>query len=288
MDTVIDAHQHYWDIGRDDYGWAAQGLASLDRNFLPDHLEPLLRESAVSKTVVVQVLNSDAETVWMAQLAERYPTIAGVVGWVNLRQSPESLKTDLDEVTASGRIVGIRHLVHEESDDDWLIRRDVLEGLAVLEDAGVPFDLLLRPHHLRHVPTLSDRLPKLRMVIDHIAKPRIRDHVTQPWAEALGAAAENPNVWCKLSGMVTEADHTSWVPEDLAPYVETALRVFGPGRLMYGSDWPVCTLAASYKQVHTALRSVLGGQDPASEHSIFARSATQFYGLAEPNQELSA
>lgn len=277
MKLVVDAHQHYWDARRFDYGWLDQGLPALDRAFLADELEPQLAGAGVTHTILVQVLHLAGETEWMLRLADAHQTIAGVVGWVDLTRDPDDVARELEALRRHPRLVGIRHLVHEEPDDDWLAREDVVRGLAVLEDLDVPFDLLLRPQHLRHVPRLSERLPRLRMVIDHIAKPQIRDHRMEPWATELRTAAENPNVWCKLSGMITEADLASWTPDDLAPYVETTLDAFGPDRLMYGSDWPVCTLAGSYERVIGALRHVLGELDPAVETSIFGGSAVSFY-----------
>jgi L-fuconolactonase len=283
---VVDAHQHYWDARRFDYGWVDQGLPTLDRAFLPEELEPQLADAGVVHSILVQVLHLDEETAWMLRLADAHASIAGVVGWVDLTRDPGDVATALAELRRHPRLVGIRHLVHEEPDDDWLAREDVLRGLAVLEAMDVPFDLLLRPRHLRHVPRLSERLPRLRMVIDHIAKPEIRDGRLQPWASELRAAAGNPNVWCKLSGMITEADLASWTADDLAPYVETAIDAFGADRLMYGSDWPVCTLAGSYDRVISALRHVLGEIDPAAETSIFGASALAFYRPAL--QEASA
>ena len=279
MAQVIDAHQHYWEVGRFDYRWPEQGIPSLDRDFLPEHLEPELAEAGVARTVLVQVLHTADETQWMLDLADRNPSIAGVVGWVDLTKAPEVVAGDLEAVRRHPRLVGIRHLVHEEPDDDWLARRDIVRGLGVLEVQSVPYDLLLRPQHLRHVPDLSEAVPDLPMVIDHIAKPLIRDGVVEPWGSEFRAAAENPNVWCKLSGMITEADHASWVAADLAPYVEIALDAFGTDRLMFGSDWPVCTPAGSYGSVVAALREVLGGIDTAVEDGLFGANATAFYRL---------
>jgi L-fuconolactonase len=277
MDLVVDAHQHYWEARRFDYGWNRQGLPPLDRDFLPAELEPQLKTAGVAHTILVQVLHSAHETEWMLRLADAHQTIAGVVGWVDLTRDPDVVEREVRRLRRNPRLVGIRHLVHEEPDDDWLARDDVGRGLAVLQDLDVPFDLLLRPRHLVHVPRLSEQLPRLRMVIDHIAKPEIRERRIEPWATDIKVAAENPNVWCKLSGMITEADHASWTSADLAPFVETTLDAFGPGRLMYGSDWPVCTLAGSYDRVIGALRSVLGGIDPGVETLIFGASAVGFY-----------
>jgi L-fuconolactonase len=277
VNAIIDAHQHYWEVGRFDYGWDRQGLPALDRDFLPADLEPQLEAAHVARTILVQVLHTADETEWMLALAGAHSSIAGVVGWVDLTQDPETVAGDLEALRRDPRLVGIRHLVHEEADDDWLVRDDVLRGLSVLEAMDVPFDLLLRPRHLAHVPTLSARLPRLRMVIDHIAKPEIAQRRREPWRSDMLAAAANPNVWCKLSGMITEADLASWIPADLAPYVEATLEAFGPERLMYGSDWPVCTLAGSYDRVIGALRSVLGDADASVESLIFAESAVRFY-----------
>jgi L-fucono-1,5-lactonase len=279
---VIDAHQHYWDVGQFDYGWTRQGLPALERDFLPSDLEPQLAAAGVQRTVLVQVLHTIDETRWMLDQAHGQDSIAGVVGWVDLTWAPESIEADLGELRRDRKLVGIRHLVHDEPDVDWLVRAEVLRGLGVLEAMDVPFDLLLRPPHLRHVPRLSERLPRLRMVVDHVAKPLIREAVLEPWASELAAAAENEHVWCKLSGMITEADHASWTPDDLAPYVESAMRSFGPGRLMFGSDWPVCTLAGSYQRVIDALRLVLRGVDAETEASIFGANARAFYRLDEP------
>jgi L-fuconolactonase len=277
---VIDAHQHYWKVDQFDYGWARQGVPSLDRDYLPHELEPQLDRNEVDGTVLVQVLHTEQETRWMLDLAHDHPSIAGVVGWVDLTQPPDTIAVRLEDLRRDPRLVGIRHLVHEETDVDWLRRADVVRGLAVLENQDVPFDLLLRPPHLPHVPWLSERLPRLQMVIDHLAKPRIRDGAMQPWAADMTAAAANANVWCKVSGMITEADHATWTAGDLAPYVAAAMRAFGPDRLMFGSDWPVCTLAGSYNRVIGALREVLGGIDDATETRIFKGSAQAFYGLS--------
>ena len=276
---MVDAHQHYWEVARFGYRWPEQGIPSLDRDFLPEHLEPELAEVGIDRTVLVQVLHTVGETTWMLDLADRHPSIAGVVGWVDLTKDPDRLSTDLEAVRSHPRLVGIRHLVHEEPDNDWLARPDVVRGLGVLEASGVPYDLLLRPQHLRHVPHVSEAVPDLPMVIDHLAKPLIRDGVVEPWGSEIRLAARNPNVWCKLSGMITEADHAGWVAADLAPYVEISLSAFGTDRLMFGSDWPVCTPAGSYGSVLAALRQVLGGIDPAVERALFGGNATAFYGL---------
>jgi L-fuconolactonase len=276
----IDAHQHYWDTNAFDYGWSRAGIPALDRPFLPADLRPHLAAAGIDRTVTVQVLHTLDETRWLLDLARGEPSICGVVGWVDLQASPDDIELALADLRRDPKLVGIRHLVHEEPDEDWLARPAVIRGLAVLAQHDVPYDLLLRPQHLRHVPLLSAKVPALRMVIDHIAKPLIREGRMEPWATDIRAGAVNPNVWCKLSGMITEADHASWSSDDLAPYVEVVLDAFGVDRLMYGSDWPVCTLAGSYDRVIGALRTVLGSIDADVEARLFGGSAAQFYGIA--------
>jgi L-fuconolactonase len=292
----IDAHQHYWDVastfpagegtwflGAVSYPWKYAELPELDRSFLPEELEPQLAEAGIGRTILVNVLHSPAETRWMLDLAGSHPSVAGVVGWLNLAQPVELVAADLDALRQDAKLVGIRHLTQFEPDARWLLRPDVISGLKVLERAGVPFDLLLTPAQLAAVPELSHRLPDLAMVIDHLAKPQIRDRVREPWASQIRAAAENPRLHCKLSGLVTEADLERWTPDDLPPYVEVVVEAFGPGRLMYGSDWPVCTLAASYRQVYESLAYSLAklsvNLEEEAGRAIFCENAARFYGV---------
>ena len=175
--------------------------------------------------------------------------------------------------------MGVRHVTQDEPDDDFIIRPDVLRGLSLLERAGLPFDLLFHVKHLRHVPTLARRLPGLPMVIDHLAKPRIKDRGLDDWLPDFQAASKFPNVFCKLSGMATEADRSSWAPADLKPYVHEALEAFGPERLMYGSDWPVCLLAGSYERIFDALVDALGPITETERALIFGGTAARFYQI---------
>jgi len=293
----IDAHQHYWDIARSfpldgypwvlgavTYGWRQAGLPQLDRGFLPADLEPQLRAHGVARTVLVNALHSLGETRWMLELADAHSSIAGVVGWVDLARPGEFVARDLD-VVRHPRLVGIRHLVQFEPDDGWLARPDVIAGLRALAGRGLAYDLLLTPPQLRRVPELSERVPDLDMVVDHLAKPNIKDGALEPWASDLRAAARNPRLCCKLSGMVTEADHATWTRADLRPYVEVALEAFGTDRVMYGSDWPVCTLAAGYDRVHEALartlEDILGRAAGAVGAAIFRDNAARFYKLGQ-------
>jgi len=285
MAEIIDAHQHFWQRSQPfDYAWLeAPALAAIRRDFMPEDLTPLLKNVGVSRSVFVQTQHNLQENRWALALAERHSFIAGIVGWVDLA-APDCEK-QLVEFRANPRFVGVRHITQDEPDDDFIIRADVLRGLRVLEKHDVPFDLLFYVKHLRHAATLARQLPELRMVIDHLAKPVIRERRTEDWLPHLQAAAKFPNVYCKLSGMVTEADWQNWTVNDLKLYVDAALEAFGPERLMYGSDWPVCELAGSYERVVHALRDLLASLSQAEKDAIFGGVATRFYalpGIAEP------
>lgn len=281
MPVVIDTHQHFWDVSRFEYPWMkGPELEPLRRNHLPADLEPLLAPAGVERTVFVQAQHNLEESRWVLRLAERYHFVAGVVGWVDLTR--EACEDQLAELRSHPRFVGVRHITHDEPDDDWIVREDVLRGLGVLERHGVPFDLLFRPRHLRHVPTLARKLPDLPMVIDHLAKPLIKEGRLDGWREDFEAAARFPNVHCKLSGMVTEADRDAWAPTHFEPYVRVALEAFGPERLMFGSDWPVCTLVASYDRVVSALEQALAPISADERAQIFGATAERFYGLRPP------
>ncbi len=280
MTITIDAHQHFWQLGLPfNYAWLnAPALAPIKRDYLPEHLEPLLRAAGVQRSIFVQTQHNLEETRWVLGLAERYSFLAGVVGWVDLA-SPDCERQLLD-LKRHPKFVGVRHVTQDEPDDDFIVRDDVLRGLAVLEKHGVPFDLLFYVKHLRHAATLARRLPALPLVIDHLAKPNIKDQRTTDWLPHLQAAAAFPNVYCKLSGLVTEADWRHWTVADLKPYVQSALELFGPERCMFGSDWPVCELAATYQQVHHALVETLGPLSDGERDAIFGGTAARFYRLS--------
>lgn len=277
--TGIDAHQHFWQLAKPfNYAWLdAPALAAIRRDYLPEHLAALMKQTPVRRSVFVQTQHDLEENRWALRLAETHDFIAGVVGWVDLA-SP-ACEDQLLEFKANPKFVGVRHITQDEPDDDFILRDDVLRGLRVLEKHQVPFDLLFYVKHLRHAATLAERLPGLPMVIDHLAKPRIKDRAVEDWLPHLREAAKYPNVYCKLSGMVTEADWKAWKPGDLAPYVKAALDLFGPRRCMFGSDWPVCELAATYSQVHDALVEALGSIHTEEREQIFSKTANQFYHL---------
>ncbi len=217
------------------------------------------------------------ENRWALSLAAKHDFIAGVVGWVDLA-SP-NCEEQLLEFKDQPKFVGVRHITQDEPDDDFIVRPAVLAGLKVLERHQVPFDLLFYVKHLKHAVTVAKHVPDLPLVIDHLAKPKIKQQSFDDWRPAFEAAAACPNMFCKLSGMVTEADHAKWKVQDLKPYVQTALDLFGPERLMFGSDWPVCELAASYEEVFHALKETLGPLSPSESEAIWGGTARRFYGL---------
>ena len=273
----IDAHQHFWDLDRFEYPWMPPAPSILRRAFLPGDLAPILEEHRFDGTVLVQAHTSLAETRWFLELADENVFILGVVGWCDL--TGERVGDTLDELQRHPLLKGIRHPVHDEDDVRWLVRDDVIRGLCELARRGIPYDLLLRPIHLPLVPLLAERVPDLRMVIDHIAKPLIASHIFDGWAEDMARAAQIPQVSCKISGMITEADPENWTADDLRPYVQHVMSLFPPERLMFGSDWPVCLLAGRWKQVLAAFTQAIGPQPEYVREHLLGKSAAEFYGL---------
>jgi len=272
----IDAHQHFWDIQRFSYPWMPGGESPLRRNFLPQQLETILKRNRFDGSVVVQANVIIGETHWLLDLASQHEFIRGVVGWVDLTDA--RLGHALDELGRHAKFKGVRHLVHDERDVNWLLRADVLAGLKELARRAIPYDLLLRPPHLKLVPRLAERLPDLRMVIDHIAKPPIAAQTMDGWAEDMAAAAQIPQLHCKLSGMITEAGR-NWKAAHLRPYVQHVMKLFGPDRLMFGSDWPVCTLAGTWKEALAAFTQALGPQAVEVQENLLGATAVKFYRL---------
>ncbi|NRQ35558.1 amidohydrolase family protein [Nonomuraea sp. NN258] len=274
---IVDAHQHFWNLETVDYPWLTPDLGILHRTYGPEDLMPELAAAGVDRTVLVQAADSLAETDAMLALADAHDFIAGVVGWVPLDR-PEEAAHQITKYRKHPKFVGVRHLIHDEPDPDWLVQDTVLESLGLLAATGLTLDVVSRlPRHLDHVVTLAERHPTLKIVIDHLSKPGIRDGRWEPWASGLARAAALPTVHAKVSGLVTEADHDRWTVADLRPYVEHAIEVFGPRRLMYGSDWPVALPAAGYQQVWAAARELLGETD---RDQVFGGTAGRFYGFS--------
>jgi L-fuconolactonase len=274
---IVDCHQHFWQVGRFNYPWMSPDLGVLYQDYLPEALSPLLPRHGVMQTVVVQASNSLEETRWLLELAEHHPFIAGVVGWIDLKGEAER---ELDELAAHPRFKGVRHLVESEPDDEWLAQAEVIRGLRALGARGISYDLLVHPRHLPAAISVVAQCPEVNFAVDHLAKPPIaRGEITE-WAQEFRKIARFDNVWCKLSGLVTEADWKGWSPRDLKPFVDVALECFGPRRLMFGSDWPVCLLAADYDCLVEAMQSLLAELNEADRRMILAENAARFYRLA--------
>ncbi|MFH8496359.1 amidohydrolase family protein [Streptomyces coeruleorubidus] len=274
--TVVDAHHHVWDLSVRDQDWIAEG-SPIRRDFTVKDLVPEARAAGVDRTVLVQTVTVPEETPEFLALADEHEMVAGVVGWTDLtRPDVADELARLRELPGGRYLKGIRHQVQGEPDPRWLLRPDVRQGLAAVADAGLVYDLVVLPHQLPACTEAAASLPGLTFVLDHLGKPPIASGALEPWASDLRALAALPNTVCKLSGMVTEADLASWTIDDLRPYAGTVLEAFGPDRLMFGSDWPVCTLAASYGDVLDTARRLTG---PADHARIFGATATRVYDL---------
>jgi len=276
---IIDAHQHFWRYNDRDYVWMGPEHAALRRDFLPPDLEPLMREVGVSGTVAVQARQMIKETEFLLELADRYRFIKGVVGWVDLR-SPR-VRDQLARFASHPRFVGVRHVLQDEPDDQFMLRPDFVRGIGALAEFDLAYDLLTFPKHLPFACELVAQFPTQRFVLDHISKPPIRAKRLQPWANDLRRLASYPNVYCKISGMVTEADWQNWKPEDLYPYVDVVIDAFGIDRVMLGSDWPVCTLAGSYAQVLGVALDYVARFNADEQEAICWRNAQRAYQLKE-------
>jgi L-fuconolactonase len=273
----IDAHQHFWrhDPVRD--AWISDEMAVLRRDFLPPELEGVLRAAGVDGCVAVQADTSEDETRFLLDLATRHDVVRGVVGWVDL--CAPDVEARLEHLAAYPRLCGIRHIVQAEA-DDYLTRADIARGIAAVGGAGLAYDILVYARQLPAVRSLVERLPdEQRLVVDHIAKPDIAAGRVEPWARHMRGLAEHANVWCKVSGLVTEADWAGWRPEDLRPYLDVVFEAFGPGRLLFGSDWPVCLLAAEYADVVGVVEDYAAHLGEDERAALFGGNARRCYRL---------
>ena len=277
--TVVDAHQHFWDPARVSYPWLASAYPELDRPFGFDDLAPCLHASDVDATVLVQSEDDEADNELMMDIASRHAEIAGIVAWAPL-DDPSALEATIALLRASGKLVGVRVLIHNRPDPDWLVRQDVQEGLAVLEKQGLTFDVVaVLARHLEHVPVIAERYPSLRLVIDHLAKPPIGRDLTT-WSELLTQAATCPNVFAKVSGLYpVQGDRHPWSVDDLRPAFAIALEIFGVDRLMFGSDWPICEVAGGYQRVMRALLELASDLTDDEQSALRGNTAIHCYGL---------
>jgi L-fuconolactonase len=271
---MIDAHQHFWRIDRGDYGWLTPALGALYRDFGPADLAPILVRRAIDATILVQAAPTVRETMWLLDLAAKTPFVAGVVGWVAF-DAPD-VADRVAALATEPRLVGLRPMVQDEPDDDWLLRPALAPAFEAMIAHGLVFDALVLPHHLPRLVRVVERHPGLHVVVDHGAKPRIRDGEIASWAAAMAAIAVHPEVSCKLSGLVTEALPDADL-ETLRPYVATLLELFGSRRLIWGSDWPVVGLAGGYDRWHDLAREALTGLDTAAQADVFGGNAERVY-----------
>jgi L-fuconolactonase len=271
----IDAHQHFWDLSKFDY------LRKLERSYFPKDLIPSLGKVGVKGTVIVQAHDSFEETLWLIELAEKLPFVKGIVAWVDLT-SPDVAPELSIIVARSKKVKGIRHMVEHEEDERWLLREKVVRNLKRVAEYDLPFDLLVRTPHLPYVRELAGQVPDLRMVINHMAKPPVKDHQLEPWSSEIAKVArEIPEIRCKVSGLVTEADWANWKIEDLKPFVARAVEVFGLDRLLWASDWPVCLLAkgVTYENIQNIALEAIGPISTADQEKFLSRNASEFYRL---------
>lgn len=270
----IDSHQHFWSYSAAEYPWMQDGW-EIRRDFLPPDLVPLLDAAQLDGSIAVQARQTLEENRFLLDLAERHEEVLGVVGWVDLRS--ESVEAQLAEFAAHPKYVGVRHVVQDEPDDEFLLRPDFLRGIGRLLEFGLTYDLLLYPRQLPAAVRFVEQFPEQPFVLDHLAKPSVRDGRMNDWLASLRELARHPHVYCKLSGLVTEARWNDWKPSDFQPYLEAVWEAFGPSRLMFGSDWPVCLLAGEYVEVVELIERFVSAQGPAARDGIFGANAERFY-----------
>ena len=273
----VDAHQHFWQYGDVEFGWINDAMAAIRRDFLPSDLLPLLDETGVDATVAVQARQSLEETDWLLSLAEEHDWIAGVVGWVPLIDA--GIENLLDRLSARSRLKGVRHVLQGEP-DAYMERKDFNAGVSLLRQYSLAYDVLVLERQLPAAIRFIDRHPDQTFVLDHVAKPLIAARELEPWRTQIQELARRPHIACKLSGMVTEADFGAWTEADLRPYVETVLEAFGPKRLLFGSDWPVCTVASSYKRWVDTVRAFTAQLSADEQAMILGRNAVDIYRLS--------
>ena len=282
MTIKIDAHQHYWQPARGDYGWMPKDDPVLSRAYSPLDLRPALEAAGISKTVLVQAAATVEETEYMLGIADATPSVGAVVGWINF-ENREHLK-HLERLKNHPKFSGVRPMIQDIEDTDWMLRNDVQWAFAALSDLDLTFDALGFSRHLANFLTILKRFPKMRTVIDHCMKPQIRNHGTSRselayWSHGMARLAGETGAFCKLSGLVTEAN-ADWTAEELAPYASQVLVAFGPSRVMWGSDWPVCRLRGEYEDWLTAAQSLCSGLSEAERGDVFGGTAAQFYRIS--------
>lgn len=276
---ILDSHQHFWHYELPKHNWIDDDMAVIRRDFLPDDLRPILAANGVDGCIAVQADQSLAETDFLLGIADEHDFVKGVVGWIDLRAA--DLGEQLERYAGQPSLKGFRHVVQGEPDPFFLLQPDFLRGIDLIGQKGYTYDILIFPHQLVSSLELVRQFPDYKFVIDHLAKPYAKAGYFAGWAAGIAAIAEYPNVCCKLSGLITEADYNNWTAEELLPYLRHALEVFGPARCMFGSDWPVCRVAGDYGRVKGLIETVLQDYSPADQAAVFGENCARFYNLGE-------
>ena len=274
----IDSHQHYWHFNTADYGWMGDNMSVIKRDFLPADLLPELKSIGFDGSVAVQARQSLEETDWLLHLAEEHPHIKGVVGWVDMQS--EQAEEQIAAFAQHPKAVGVRHVIHDEEDIDFILRPAFIRGIKLLEKYNLTYDILIFPKHLTNTIEFVKQFSEQQIfVVDHIAKPLIKDDIVSPWKEDIAALATFPNVYCKVSGMVTEADWNTWKPENIQPYLDIVFEAFGPERILIGSDWPVCLVAGKYSEVMQVVIDYISTFTEKEQALILSGNAAKAYGI---------
>ena len=271
----IDAHQHLWIYNKKDYGWISDGLSKIRRNFEPGDLYAELKANGLDGSIAVQARQSLAETEWLLNLADKYDFIKGVVGWVDLRS--DQLESQLEKFSKNKKFAGVRHVVQDEPNDQFVLEEDFLEGISLLARYELTYDILVFEHQMPASIKMVEKFPEQKFVVDHMAKPLIKKGILHPWKENIETIAGFKNVHCKLSGMITEANWSDWSTRDFTKYLDVVFESFGPDRLMFGSDWPVCKLAGSYADTVSLVEKYISGLPEKSRRSVMGENALDFY-----------
>ncbi|MEI6423777.1 MAG: amidohydrolase family protein [Lentisphaerota bacterium] len=275
----IDAHHHFWIYNVKEYGWIDDDMKVIRRDFLPADLEEEIRGADIDGVVSVQARQTISETEWLLGFSENNDFIKGVVGWVPLLST--DIRKYLSTFSVFPKFKAARHVVQGEPDDDFILRKDFNEGIKALKEFGLAYDILILEKHLTQTIKFVDMHPDQIFILDHIAKPRIKENILEPWRKNIMALAERQNVYCKISGMVTEADYRTWTEEQLHPYFDTVLDAFGAKRLMFGSDWPVCTVACEYRRWAGIVQEFISKLSVSEQEAIFGGNAVRAYNLTE-------
>jgi L-fuconolactonase len=273
----IDSHHHFWRYNPEEYGWIDNAMSVLRRDFLPEHLQSEISSAGIDGVISVQARQSVEDTRWLLSLASESDFIKGVVGWVPLVDA--NIRKHLEKFSTQKKFRAVRHVLQGEADPSFMLRADFNRGIAALREFGLVYDILIFERQLPQAILFVDRHPQQTFVLDHIAKPRIKDDLLEPWRTQIRELARRPNVFCKVSGMATEADYSRWSPEQLRPYFDTVLEAFGPGRLMFGSDWPVCLVACGYARWHETVGNWTAQLSAAERDHIFGGTAIQAYKI---------